>query len=320
MRWGRTGERYQEEIARRMGRDLYERRLRMEDDRIAEFGQFLTTKFTFFKRNLIRPAQTALLKALGLWERGRRNFRDVRLERNEIPLPGLPAALDGFSILQLTDLHIDMDPAMADIVSDLVRDIRCDVCVLTGDYKNLTVGPEAESVRLMTGLIPRLPQPLFGVLGNHDYANMVLPFEKAGCRMLLNENAVLEQDGAKLLIAGVDDPSIYGTCDFDAALRGAPADAAVKILLAHSPTVFRQARDAGFDLLLAGHMHGGQVCLPGGRLLLRNDHFRCPRRLLKGAWEWEGLHGYTSRGTGGCGLPVRFNCPPEATLHVLRKG
>ena len=94
-----------------------------------------------------------------------------------------------------------------------------------------------------------------------------------------------------------------------------PADA-TSILLAHSPEIFRHAAYAGFDLMLSGHTHAGQICLPGGRPLMCNA--RCPRYVCAGAWRFEQLQGYTSAGSGVSVVDVRFNCPPEVTLHVLR--
>lgn len=89
------------------------------------------------------------------------------------------------------------------------------------------------------------------------------------------------------------------------------------ILLSHSPETWREAAALKFDLLLAGHTHGGQLCLPGGMPLVRNAPV--PRRLLAGPWTEGTLTGYTSRGTGACGVAARLFCPPEITLHTLRR-
>jgi hypothetical protein len=86
--------------------------------------------------------------------------------------------------------------------------------------------------------------------------------------------------------------------------------------LAHSPEPYRLAAHAGFDLMLSGHTHGGQICLPGGIALMTNAD--CPRRFCKGAWRYHTMQGYTSVGSGSSVVGVRFNCPPEMTLHQLR--
>jgi predicted MPP superfamily phosphohydrolase len=134
-------------------------------------------------------------------------------------------------------------------------------------------------------------------------------------RVLLNENTSVMRGADKLWFAGLDDPHFYRTHDFEAARCGIP-QSACSILLAHSPEVYDEARHYGFSFMLSGHTHGGQICLPGGIALVRNG--RCPHAQFTGPWTYHGLHGYTSRGTGSCGVPARFNCPPEMTVHVLR--
>lgn len=316
-KWDRTGPRWRDEIAARMGNRLYALRLAREDERIREFGQLVSGKFTVVKRHVIRPAQQLLLTALGLWGRGRRNFRDLRTVRVDLPIENLPNELEGFTILQMSDLHIDLDPSMVKVIQEKISGEKFDVCAITGDYRNYTVGPEEETLWLMDALIKSIPSPVYAILGNHDYANMAIPLEKSGARLLLNEHVEVRRGNAKILIAGIDDPSIYGTYDFEAALEGADRDADVKILLVHSPHVYAEAAAHGFDVMLCGHMHGGQVCLPGGRAVIRNDGFKCPVRTHRGLWKEGGMLGYTSAGTCGCGLPVRYNCPPEITLLRL---
>lgn len=303
-------------LARRMGEELYAKRRQGERDRIAEACRYVSPKFTYLKIHIIRPVEVAILKAAGFFRRGRRNFLDIRVVGNDIPVRGLPAALDGFSILQLSDLHIDIDPELADAVAKAVSGVRCDVCVLTGDYMNLTVGDPAQAIAMMSDLRLSLPSPAFAVLGNHDTLDMVAPLERAGYKLLMNEHAVVGRGGKQVVIAGVDDPYIYETHSIERALASAPA-AAVRILLSHSPVIHAEAAAAGFDAMLCGHTHGGQICLPGGIAILNNDRAR--RRYISGRWTDGRLQGYTSRGTGGCGLPVRYFCPAEVTLHRLRR-
>lgn len=303
-------------LARRMGEELYARRRQGERDRIAEACRYVSPKFTYLKIHIIRPIEVAILKAIGFYRRGRRNFLDIRVVENDIPVRRLPPALEGFSLLQLSDLHIDIDPDLADAVARAVEGIRCDVCVLTGDYMNLTVGDPSQAIAMMAGLRRSLPSPAYAVLGNHDTLDMVEPLERAGYKLLLNEHAVAVRGGEKVVIAGVDDPYIYQTYSIERALASAPA-AAVRILLSHSPVIHAEAAAAGFDAMLCGHTHGGQICLPGGIAILNNDRAR--RRYISGRWTDGRMRGYTSRGTGGCGLPVRYFCPAEVTLHRLRR-
>jgi predicted MPP superfamily phosphohydrolase len=154
------------------------------------------------------------------------------------------------------------------------------------------------------------------VLGNHDFVEIVPPLEAAGLRFLLNESIAVERGGDRLHLVGVDDPHYYETDNLEDALAGLPDDEP-KVLLCHSPELYRPAAACGLDLMLCGHTHAGQICLPGGIPLLTNA--RCPRRLRVGAWRYRELAGYTSAGTGSCGVPVRFFCPPEMTLHELRR-
>jgi len=92
----------------------------------------------------------------------------------------------------------------------------------------------------------------------------------------------------------------------------------VRILLSHTPETYAEAEDAGVDYIICGHTHGGQVCLPGGIPIITNA--KCPRSFCSGSWEYRKMLGYTSRATGSSGLSVRFNCPPEITIHKLEAG
>ena len=139
--------------------------------------------------------------------------------------------------------------------------------------------------------------------------------EALGVRLLINESAILERNGAFVHLAGIDDPHYFQVDNFDRATQHIPPDAAA-ILLAHSPEPYRLAAHAGFDLMLSGHTHGGQVCLPGEIALMTNAD--CPRRFCKGPWRYHTMQGYTSVGSGSSVVGVRFNCPPEITLHRLR--
>jgi hypothetical protein len=118
-----------------------------------------------------------------------------------------------------------------------------------------------------------------------------------------------------LHLAGIDDAHYFRVDNIEKAVQDIP-DEDVTILLSHTPEIYRQAAYAGFDLMLCGHTHGGQICLPGGIPLTLDA--RCPRRIGAGAWSYNGMRGYTSVGTGTSIVNVRLNCPPEVTLHRLR--
>lgn len=264
-----------------------------------------------FFRGLVRFG----LRVLGLEHRTYREFLDVRTVENVVILPALPREFDGFRLLQITDLHADIDPALIDVVIDRVRRVPFDRTVLTGDYHNIIGTPWEESVALTLRLVPHLgPDPL-AILGNHDFLAKVDPLEAGGLRVLLNESVALERGDARLWICGVDDAHSFRTHDLRKASDGIPAGEC-RVLLSHSPETAQEAAALGYDLHLSGHTHGGQICLPGGIILVRKAPVPTP--LLAGPWRVGAMAGYTSRGTGSCTVPARWNCPPEITIHVLR--
>ncbi|MFZ4681581.1 MAG: metallophosphoesterase [Terrimicrobiaceae bacterium] len=303
-------------LAERMGRDVLERRILKQAGLWAREVHQGQGVFKFEGLIPIDDLILFLLKLIGLAETGRKNFLDVQIVENSVILPDLPAAFDGFRLLQLTDLHCDLDPALIDVVIQRLPGLAYDAVVLTGDYHNEIAEAHDRSLELMGRLIPHLKGPRLAVLGNHDFIEKVAFLEAAGLKVLLNEAEAIERDGARLWICGVDDPHFFGTHDLAKSRSAVPAGETA-ILLSHSPETYQQAAELGYSLMLSGHTHGGQICLPGGFALIKNAPV--PRRLLAGAWRRGGLSGYTSRGTGGCGVPARFFCPPEITLHTLKR-
>jgi predicted MPP superfamily phosphohydrolase len=198
----------------------------------------------------------------------------------------------------------------------LVSGLTYDLCVLTGDYRGRTFGPFHACLQNIRGLREVLEGDIYGVLGNHDTIMMVPDLERMGIRMLLNEHATIERDGGRIFLAGIDDAHFYRVDNIEKAAAVIPHDE-FSILLSHTPEIYRQASHAGFDLLLAGHTHGGQICLPGGTPITLGA--KLPRTMGRGSWRYRGMAGYTSVGTGSCAVPVRFSCLPEITLHRLRK-
>ena len=308
-----------DEIARaldsRLGPVHARQRLGIEQVHEAQaFGQGLT----FLHIENLRISHTIIemiLRLSGMYWRGRANARSVRLRTNQVFSPRLPSAFDGFTILHLTDLHADMSGGAMAEAAKLISGLRYDLCVLTGDYRALTYGPFHECLREMRRLREVLSGDIYGVLGNHDSVTMVPDLERMGIRMLLNEHVLIERGGHYIFLSGIDDAHFYRVDNIQSAAAEMPDDV-FSILLSHTPETYRQASHAGFDLLLAGHTHGGQICLPGGLPIILEAAL--PRRMGKGAWEYHGMAGYTSVGTGSCGVPVRFNCLPEVTLHQLR--
>jgi predicted MPP superfamily phosphohydrolase len=255
------------------------------------------------------------LKISGFWKRAVRNYFDIRAVRREVHIANLPPEFDGYTLLQLTDLHADLHPDFPAHVKMLIQELEFDCLVLTGDYRTCTFGDHSGATAATIEIVSELDQPKYAILGNHDSLAKVPAMEAAGIRFLLNENVVIRRGNSELYLIGIDDPNFYQTHCFERAMLGVPREAS-KVLLSHSPQTYQTAAAAGIDLLLAGHTHGGQICLPGGWVLMHDGS--SPRRLLAGSWTEGKLQGYTSRGTGASGLPVRLNCPSEVTLHVLR--
>jgi len=256
------------------------------------------------------------VRGSGLSARGRRNATAIQLVERAVPIAALPAPFDGLRILHLTDLHLDLDPAILAAIIARVHPLDYDLCVLTGDYCASALSPIAAALAALAQLRPHLHGPLYATLGNNDSIEMVPGIEDLGIRLLINESLALERGGARIFLAGIDDPNRYHTDNLEAAVGAIPPGAPA-ILLAHAPEPFRAAASLGFALMLCGHTHGGQICLPGGLALI--GHSKAPRFVRGGAWQWRGMQGYTSRGAGSSIIAARFNCPPEVTIHVLRR-
>lgn len=265
-------------------------------------------------------AETVLphaLRAVGMLRRGQANATRIQVCHNLVPIFRLPAEFQGYTILHLTDLHADVSTGAMQALPQAIAGLRYDVCVITGDFRGRTFGPYEPSLNLIRQAVREIVAPMFGVLGNHDSGQMVRCLEDMGIQMLLNERRVIRRGSARLWLAGVDDPHHYRTDDVRKAMIDIPQDEP-SVLLAHSTDCLRDASRQGVSLILCGHTHGGQICLPGGVPVLTSSAM--PRRLASGAWRVGSLQGYTSRGIGTSALDVRFNCPPEVTLHTLVAG
>ena len=255
------------------------------------------------------------LTVSGLMARGRRNALDIRVRHNEVPLPTLPRGFDGYTVLHLSDLHLDVGPAFVARLTETVRGLSFDSCVMTGDYRFRSFGPYQAVLDALRQLRPHLGTTVHAVLGNHDTIRMVPAMEREGIRVLMNESVLLRRGTDVLPLAGIDDAHYFRTHNFHQALADAAHDACV-ILLSLTPEPYRQAAHAEVSLMLCGHTHGGQICLPGGAPVLTDSD--APRALAQGAWRYRGMAGYTSVGSGTSIIDVRLNCPPEITLHHLR--
>ena len=147
------------------------------------------------------------------------------------------------------------------------------------------------------------------------FIRMLPGLEALGIRMLMNELATIERGDQRIHLVGVDDAHFYRMDNLEKAVSGIPENE-FTILITHTPEIYRQAAYASFNILLSGHTHGGQICLPGGIPIMLSSVL--PRYMGAGAWKYHEMVGYTSVGAGTSSVPVRFNCRPEITLHQLR--
>ncbi|MBU0499836.1 MAG: metallophosphoesterase [Gammaproteobacteria bacterium] len=304
-----------EQLERRLGRLHARQRLGIESEsepRIFGGGiNFFHPENWYSVHSLIRKT----LRAAGLYKRGWRNTLDIQVRLNEVPIRGLPQTFEGLTLLHISDLHADMNPPAMQALAALAGELEYDLCVLTGDYRAKTYGPIDEALRGMEILCARLHNPIYGVLGNHDSIRMLPGLEGMGVSVLLNDAIRLERGDEWIYLVGIDDAHYYRVDNIQKAARDVPPEA-VSILLSHTPEIYRQAAHAGFDLMLCGHTHGGQICLPGGVPVTLDA--KCPRQMGSGPWHYHDMLGYTSVGAGTCIVSVRLNCPPEVTLHRLR--
>ncbi|MBN2512523.1 MAG: metallophosphoesterase [Sedimentisphaerales bacterium] len=265
--------------------------------------------------DFLNPFVEFLVRAVGLYRRGYRNATDIRLEQVRLDLPRLPEAFEGYRLLWVSDIHVERFDHLPDLILKHIEPLEYDLCIFGGDscFEHF-ISDKACCLteRLAAGLVRK--SPVLGILGNHDFYHIAQLLDSLGVKMLLNDNLSIEREGQKLWFAGVDDCHYFFADDIRQARSGIPDDAC-KILLSHSPELYRQAEKAGFDACLSGHTHGGQICLPGGVSVISSASV--PRRIRRGLWREKNMLGYTCRGSAASGAAVRFNCPAEITLFTL---
>ncbi len=256
------------------------------------------------------------LFGLAIVAKGYMNSHRLELCEETVVIPELPEAFEGFRLLFLTDLHFQPHSAHIPQIFTRIDELQPDLVCLGGDY---TLGahslPSVDEFFHGLGSVARA----VGIYGNTDYRLDIprnarknwaedIPFLK-------NSAMPITRDGQMLWLAGVNDPHL-GFDRLALALREVPADAPV-ILLAHSPEIIRHRLDPRIRLVLCGHTHGGQICLPGGRAIYKN--MPLPRKFASGRHQLGHAVLYVSRGVGSTRVPLRFNCLPEITLFTLTR-
>ena len=290
--------------------------LGVSDALLAIFGGFEDPRAGALRAGLV--ASLVFVVAVVAHREARRAPRDVRVE---IELLRWPSALDGYRIVQLSDIHIG--PSLGrDFAEELTRRVNAldaDLVVLTGDLVDGSRAALEAEVAPFGKLRGR--HGVFFVPGNHDFYSGAAAWcaflSELGIRVLRNEHVVIGSgdSGASFVLAGVDDHRSGGLHsgggeDLEAALCSRPRDLAT-LLLAHDPTTFKRGHEMEIDLQLSGHTHGGQIW-----------PFRYLVRLVvpyvAGRYRRGGAELYVSRGTGFWGPAMRLGAPSEITEIVLR--
>jgi predicted MPP superfamily phosphohydrolase len=248
--------------------------------------------------------------------------RPARVVSVEVPIAGLPLSLQGFTIAQISDIHVGPTikaPYLRAIV-DTVNQLDADVVAVTGDLVDGSVRELSPHVAPLTELRSR--HGTFFVTGNHEYYSgahaWIAELKRLGIRVLLNEHVILQHGSSPLVLAGVADYTAHlfdpaHRSDPQRALAGAPADA-TRVLLAHQPRSAEAAERAGFQLQISGHTHGGQF-FPWNFFVPLQQPFTAGLHRLRGLWV------YVSRGTGYWGPPKRLGAPSEITrLRLIPAG
>jgi predicted MPP superfamily phosphohydrolase len=237
----------------------------------------------------------------------------------EVPIAGLPAAFDGYSIVQISDIHVGptIKRGYLNAIVTKVNALKPDAIAITGDL----VDGSVQRLGLHTAPLERLSarDGTFFVTGNHEYYSgadqWIAELRRLGLTVLINQHVVFERDGDALMIAGVPDFMAHHfdeshRSDPHAAAAGAPANVKTRVLLAHQPRSAEEAANAGFDLQLSGHTHGGQF-FPWNLFVPLQQPYTAGLNRLRSLWV------YTSRGTGYWGPPKRFGAPSEITRVTL---
>ena len=257
-----------------------------------------------------------LVKKTFLIKRLQKNAQNPKLTYADFVLKDLPTSFAGYTILHITDLHLDAQKGLSKRVSDKIAHLKVDLVIMTGDYQDafeLDPNENKEALKTLFKVL-NAKDGIVCTLGNHDSYKAAAMLESLGAKVLINETMRIDRGGESLFLTGLDDVH-YFFSDSSLSALDAKVDG-FKILAVHSPEIYKYAEKSGYKLYFAGHTHGGQVCLPFGIPLV--THARVKRRMVRGKWRFKRLMGYTNRGAGTSGFPMRLNCPGEVLLARLR--
>ena len=272
----------------------------------------------FNRRNFVL---TGLMGSVGAFSYARWiEPNQLSITRQEITIPGLPPALDGLVVAQLTDFHYEpdhLDELMAEAVQ-ITNAAKPDIIALTGDF----ITNSDQVLRPLMAHLSRLKAQLgiYGIMGNHDgwhsrYSVFQHEFKRAGFDFLINDGSRINIKGESIFILGTD--SIWsGQVNASKCYRGYCKGDPV-IALVHEPDVFDPLTKTNHvSLQLSGHTHGGQCRVP--LLGYAPVKVKYGKNYIYGAYEKGESRLFVSRGLGTVGTPVRFACPPEVAILTLK--
>ena len=247
---------------------------------------------------------------------------DFRVREVDVPLAGLPQDLENLRILQLSDIHLSAFLSESEFarVVDASLELRPHLAVITGDLISGPRDPLDACIRQLARL--KADAGVFGCMGNHERFAKVEDYTERECarrgiRFLRLQNQILRFGSAELNLAGCDYYSWRQRDRYLAGMDRLVKPATVNILLQHNPDVFPVAAGQGYNLLLAGHTHGGQVTVEILEQSINPARFFTP--YVYGSYREANASAYVTRGIGTIGVPARIGAPPEISLLRLRK-
>lgn len=241
---------------------------------------------------------------------------DLVVKRITIPVENLHPALEGFKIVQLTDIHIyPITPIeVAEEAVAIANRLKPDLTVLTGDYVWRVGEVIFELAPVLAGL--NANHGLYAIIGNHDIWEgleiSLTGLREAGIPVLINQGLTITEGAGSIYLAGLDD-GMSGQPDLEEALRGMPADAPVVLLMHEPDPADEYSLDGRVSLQLSGHTHGGQVRVRDMPMVLPP----LGRKYDLGLYNVNGMWLYVSPGIGEISVPLRYNCPPEVSEFIL---
>jgi len=259
-----------------------------------------------------------VFKVMRLYEKGKQNALEVQLKHIFFEFEDLPMGFDDYTILFLSDLHLDCIDGLTQKIKDIVTPLNPDICLLGGDYRTESWGSFSRALSNLNILLDHIKtrQGIYAVIGNHDCFEMISPLRKKGVTFLINDIQSIEKKGDKIWLAGVDDPYYFEGHDLEETFNPIP-DNSFTVFISHTPGIYRETAGYAPQLYLCGHTHAGQIRLPYLGAVI--THCNAPNEMIYGKWSYKRMQGYTSSGVGTSGIPVRFGCRGEVVLITLKK-